>query len=86
MPWCHINDIYGHCCSHYIVPELGPDAKFSYASHKAVNEYKEAKAVSWLYPLTIYYFFIVISSFHFISVLVVLCFKFRSWEAHGFST
>ena len=33
-------------CSHYIVPELGPDVKFSYASHKAVNEYKEAKAVS----------------------------------------
>lgn len=32
--------------SHYIVPELGPDVKFTYASHKAVNEYKEAKAVS----------------------------------------
>ncbi|KAF7121029.1 hypothetical protein RHSIM_Rhsim13G0199800 [Rhododendron simsii] len=31
---------------HYIVPELGPDVKFSYASHKAVNEFKEAKAVS----------------------------------------
>jgi 5-methyltetrahydropteroyltriglutamate--homocysteine methyltransferase len=30
---------------HYIVPELGPDVKFSYASHKAVNEYKEAKAL-----------------------------------------
>ncbi|KAK4766461.1 hypothetical protein SAY87_008103 [Trapa incisa] len=30
---------------HYIVPELGPDVNFSYASHKAVNEYKEAKAV-----------------------------------------
>ncbi|GLT48391.1 hypothetical protein SLA2020_220210 [Shorea laevis] len=28
---------------HFIVPELGPDVKFSYASHKAVNEYKEAK-------------------------------------------
>ncbi|XP_008775707.1 5-methyltetrahydropteroyltriglutamate--homocysteine methyltransferase 1-like isoform X2 [Phoenix dactylifera] len=28
---------------HYIVPELGPDLKFSCASHKAVNEYKEAK-------------------------------------------
>ncbi|KAK1282872.1 5-methyltetrahydropteroyltriglutamate--homocysteine methyltransferase [Acorus calamus] len=28
---------------HYIVPELGPDLKFSYASHKAVTEYKEAK-------------------------------------------
>ncbi|GMH12203.1 hypothetical protein Nepgr_014044 [Nepenthes gracilis] len=30
---------------HYIVPELGPDVKFTYASHKAVNEYKEAKAL-----------------------------------------
>ncbi|KAG7580563.1 UROD/MetE-like superfamily [Arabidopsis suecica] len=30
---------------HYIVPELGPEVKFSYASHKAVNEYKEAKAL-----------------------------------------
>lgn len=30
---------------HYIVPELGPDMKFSYASHKAVDEYKEAKAL-----------------------------------------
>ncbi|CAN1251628.1 5-methyltetrahydropteroyltriglutamate--homocysteine methyltransferase [Linum perenne] len=30
---------------HYIVPELGPDVKFSYASHKAVEEYKEAKAI-----------------------------------------
>ncbi|PIA27956.1 hypothetical protein AQUCO_07400061v1 [Aquilegia coerulea] len=28
---------------HYIVPELSPDFKFCYASHKAVNEYKEAK-------------------------------------------
>ncbi|KAL1821168.1 hypothetical protein ACET3Z_016037 [Daucus carota] len=30
---------------HYIVPELGPDVAFSYASHKAVTEYKEAKAL-----------------------------------------
>ncbi|XP_042511915.1 5-methyltetrahydropteroyltriglutamate--homocysteine methyltransferase-like [Macadamia integrifolia] len=30
---------------HFIVPELGPDTKFSYASHKAVCEYKEAKAL-----------------------------------------
>lgn len=30
---------------HFIVPELGPDIKFSYASHKAVEEYKEAKAL-----------------------------------------
>ncbi|KAL9230821.1 hypothetical protein vseg_006121 [Gypsophila vaccaria] len=30
---------------HYIVPELGPDVKFSYASHKALEEYKEAKAL-----------------------------------------
>ncbi|XP_030542179.2 5-methyltetrahydropteroyltriglutamate--homocysteine methyltransferase-like [Rhodamnia argentea] len=30
---------------HYIVPELGHDVKFSYASHKAVTEYKEAKAL-----------------------------------------
>ncbi|KAL6496392.1 hypothetical protein OROGR_029650 [Orobanche gracilis] len=29
---------------HFIVPELGPDVKFSYASHKAVKEYNEAKA------------------------------------------
>ncbi|XP_049402420.1 5-methyltetrahydropteroyltriglutamate--homocysteine methyltransferase [Solanum stenotomum] len=29
---------------HFIVPELGPNVNFSYASHKAVNEYKEAKA------------------------------------------
>ncbi|BAU01491.1 hypothetical protein LR48_Vigan10g220400 [Vigna angularis] len=30
---------------HFIVPELGPDMNFTYASHKAVNEYKEAKAL-----------------------------------------
>ncbi|XP_068652443.1 5-methyltetrahydropteroyltriglutamate--homocysteine methyltransferase 1 [Aristolochia californica] len=30
---------------HFIVPELGPDMEFSYASHKAVDEYKEAKAL-----------------------------------------
>ncbi|KZV36436.1 methionine synthase [Dorcoceras hygrometricum] len=30
---------------HFIVPELGPDVKFSYSSHKAVNEYKEAKSL-----------------------------------------
>ncbi|KAG2547080.1 hypothetical protein PVAP13_9KG084300 [Panicum virgatum] len=30
---------------HFIVPELGPRTKFSYASHKAVSEYKEAKAL-----------------------------------------
>ncbi|KAL6228526.1 hypothetical protein ACLB2K_002475 [Fragaria x ananassa] len=30
---------------HFIVPELSPDIKFSYASHKAVEEYKEAKAL-----------------------------------------
>ncbi|CAN6439910.1 unnamed protein product [Victoria cruziana] len=30
---------------HFIVPELGPDLKFSYASHKAVSEYKEAKEI-----------------------------------------
>ncbi|KAK2388586.1 5-methyltetrahydropteroyltriglutamate--homocysteine methyltransferase [Trifolium repens] len=30
---------------HFIVPELGPDVKFSYASHKAVDEYNEAKAL-----------------------------------------
>eukprot|EP01018_Ginkgo_biloba_P014148 Gb_31572 [translate_table: standard] len=28
---------------HYIVPELGPDVKFTHSSHKAVDEYKEAK-------------------------------------------
>ncbi|KAJ0968176.1 hypothetical protein J5N97_025093 [Dioscorea zingiberensis] len=30
---------------HFIVPELGPDTKFSYSSHKAVSEYKESKAL-----------------------------------------
>ncbi|GMJ03759.1 COBALAMIN-INDEPENDENT METHIONINE SYNTHASE, methionine synthesis 1 [Hibiscus trionum] len=30
---------------HFIVPELGPDVKFSYASHKALDEFKEAKAL-----------------------------------------
>jgi 5-methyltetrahydropteroyltriglutamate--homocysteine methyltransferase len=30
---------------HYIVPELGPEINFSYASHKAIQEYKEAKAL-----------------------------------------
>ncbi|KQJ93961.1 hypothetical protein BRADI_3g07760v3, partial [Brachypodium distachyon] len=30
---------------HFIVPELGPNTKFSYSSHKAINEYKEAKAL-----------------------------------------
>nr|CAD1819743.1 unnamed protein product [Ananas comosus var. bracteatus] len=30
---------------HFIVPELGPDTKFAYSSHKAVSEYKEAKAL-----------------------------------------
>ncbi|KAJ8766787.1 hypothetical protein K2173_008341 [Erythroxylum novogranatense] len=30
---------------HYIVPELGPDVNFSYASHKAVDEYKEARSL-----------------------------------------
>ncbi|XP_047049790.1 5-methyltetrahydropteroyltriglutamate--homocysteine methyltransferase 1-like [Lolium rigidum] len=30
---------------HFIVPELGPDTKFAYSSHKAINEYKEAKAL-----------------------------------------
>ncbi|KAF6159944.1 hypothetical protein GIB67_033028, partial [Kingdonia uniflora] len=28
---------------HYIVPELSPDLKFAFSSHKAVTEYKEAK-------------------------------------------
>ncbi|VAI12521.1 unnamed protein product [Triticum turgidum subsp. durum] len=30
---------------HFIVPELAPSTKFSYSSHKAINEYKEAKAL-----------------------------------------
>ncbi|KAM3295080.1 hypothetical protein ACQJBY_037753 [Aegilops geniculata] len=30
---------------HFIVPELSSATKFSYASHKAVSEYKEAKAL-----------------------------------------
>ncbi|KAK9125541.1 hypothetical protein Scep_014387 [Stephania cephalantha] len=34
---------------HFIVPELGPETKFSYASYKALNEYKEAKAMM-MYP------------------------------------
>jgi hypothetical protein len=37
-------------CSHFIVPELGPTIKFTYASHKAVSEYKEAKAVCCYLP------------------------------------
>lgn len=45
MIHCCLPHIYVTCCSHFIVPELGPDMKFSYASHKAVTEYKEAKAV-----------------------------------------
>ncbi|PKA45815.1 5-methyltetrahydropteroyltriglutamate--homocysteine methyltransferase [Apostasia shenzhenica] len=32
---------------HFIVPELGPSTKFSYASHKAVSEYKEAKLLGF---------------------------------------
>ncbi|CAN6442310.1 unnamed protein product [Victoria cruziana] len=32
---------------HYIVPELCPEVKFSYASHKAVSEYKEAKELGF---------------------------------------
>lgn len=39
--------------SHYIVPELGPEVKFSYASHKAVKEYQEAKAVCALNQFSI---------------------------------
>ncbi|EXB96085.1 5-methyltetrahydropteroyltriglutamate--homocysteine methyltransferase [Morus notabilis] len=30
---------------HFIIPELGPNVTFSYASHKAVDEYKEAKSI-----------------------------------------
>ncbi|XP_072951249.1 5-methyltetrahydropteroyltriglutamate--homocysteine methyltransferase 2-like [Typha angustifolia] len=30
---------------HFIVPELGPNTKFAYSSHKAVSEYKEAQAL-----------------------------------------
>lgn len=30
---------------HYIVPELGPDTKFALSSHKAVEEFKEAKSL-----------------------------------------
>ncbi|KAJ0080188.1 hypothetical protein Patl1_22817 [Pistacia atlantica] len=37
---------------HYIVPELAPETKFSYASHKAVSEFKEAKAVSIFFQLS----------------------------------
>lgn len=44
----NMRDICFCWCSHYIVPELGPDVKFSYESHKAVDEFKEAKAVSVL--------------------------------------
>ena len=40
--------------SHFIVPELGPDVNFSYASHKAVDEYKEAKAVCSLGLIFLY--------------------------------
>ncbi|THU74109.1 hypothetical protein C4D60_Mb04t29880 [Musa balbisiana] len=37
---------------HFIVPELGPNTKFSYSSHKPVSEYKEAKAL-YIYNNTI---------------------------------
>ncbi len=40
-------------CSHFIVPELGPETKFSYSSRKAVNEYKEAKEVE-LIPVLLF--------------------------------
>ncbi len=40
-------------CSHFIVPELGPETKFSYSSRKAVNEYKEAKEVE-LIPVLVF--------------------------------
>ena len=34
------------------MPELGPDTKFSLSSHKAVEEYKEAKEVCELQIFT----------------------------------
>ncbi len=46
-------------CSHFIVPELGPETKFSYSSQKAVNEYREAKQVE-LAPDLLSYLFLVI--------------------------
>eukprot|EP01018_Ginkgo_biloba_P016677 Gb_38556 [translate_table: standard] len=35
---------------HYILPEVDPEVKFLYPSHKAVYEYKEAKEVSSMLP------------------------------------
>ncbi len=43
-------------CSHFIVPELGPETKFSYSSQKAVNEYREAKQVELAPDLLSYLF------------------------------
>lgn len=39
------------------MPELGPDVNFSYASHKAVNEYKEGKAVCIYIAILVFYLF-----------------------------
>ncbi|KAL7608511.1 hypothetical protein Lser_V15G13949 [Lactuca serriola] len=40
-----MRDLSGCSSKPFIVPELVPDVQFSYASHKVVTEYKEAKAV-----------------------------------------
>ncbi len=53
-------------CSHFIVPELGPETKFSYSSRKAVNEYKEAKEVE-LIPVLV---FSCIIGVHLLQILV----------------
>jgi hypothetical protein len=51
--------------SHYIVPELEPGTKFALSSRKAVDEYKEAKAVSfcdlcdWIHQENFHYRYMV---------------------------
>ncbi|KAH1194385.1 5-methyltetrahydropteroyltriglutamate--homocysteine methyltransferase 1 [Glycine max] len=49
---------------HFIVPELGPDVNFTYASHKAVDEYKEAKAGIVLLAVVVFTCFLSWSGYH----------------------
>ena len=46
VDWKDLNIDHLGLSSHYIVPELGPEIKFKYSSHKSVDEYKEDKEVS----------------------------------------
>ena len=53
---------------------MGPEVNFSYASHKAVNEYKEAKAVR-----------IILRYFQFLMNFTV-CFRTNLLEIIGFGS